>query len=59
MSKKDKRPSFSFSNENFMLGCFEDKYFLNFLLDRGRKTSQIFDQHTVYIRQASNYEGSL
>ena len=30
MSKKDKQPSFSFSNEKFMLGCFKDKYILNF-----------------------------
>ena len=29
MSKKDKQSSFSFSNEKFMLGCLEDKYFLN------------------------------
>ena len=26
MSKKDKRPSFSFSNEKFVLGYLEDKY---------------------------------
>ena len=26
MSKKDKRPSFSFCNEEFVLGCLEDKY---------------------------------
>ena len=30
MSKKDKRPSSSFSNEKFMLVCLEDKYFLDF-----------------------------
>ena len=30
MSKKDKRPSFSFSNEKLMLGCLEEKYFLDF-----------------------------
>ena len=30
MAKKDKRLSFSFSNEKFMLGCLGDKYFLNF-----------------------------
>ena len=30
MSKKDKQLSFSFSNENIMLGCLEDKYYLNF-----------------------------
>ena len=29
MSKKDKRPSFSFFNVKFMLGCLEDEYFLN------------------------------
>ena len=26
MSKKDKRPSSSFSNEKFVLGCLEDKH---------------------------------
>ena len=30
MSKKDKGASFSFTNEKFMLGCLDDKYFLNF-----------------------------
>ena len=29
MSKIYKRTSFSFSNEKFMLGCLEDKHFLN------------------------------
>ena len=29
MPEKDKRPLFSFSNEKFMLGCLEDKYFLH------------------------------
>ena len=27
--KKDKRPSLSYSNEKFMLGCLDDKYSLN------------------------------
>ena len=30
MSKKDKRPSFSFSNEKFMLGFLKVEHFLNF-----------------------------
>ena len=47
MSKKDKRPSFSFSNEKLMLGCLEGKSFETFLLDRERKTIQIYHQHTV------------
>ena len=29
MFKKDKQPSFSFSNKKFMLGCFDDKYSSN------------------------------
>ena len=29
ISKKVKRPSSSFSIENFMLGCLDDKYSLN------------------------------
>ena len=29
ISEKGKRPSSSFSIENFMLGCLDDKYFLN------------------------------
>ena len=33
MSEKDKRPLFSFSNKRFMLGCFEDKYFSNFMIE--------------------------
>ena len=37
MSKKDKPQLLSFSNEKFMLGCLEDKYFLNFCLIERRK----------------------
>ena len=33
MFQKDKRPSLCFSNEEFMLRCLEDKYFLNFLIE--------------------------
>ena len=33
MSKKDKRLSFSFSNENVMLGCLEDILFKLFTIN--------------------------
>ena len=60
ISKKDKQLSFSFSNENIMLGCLEDKYYLNFSgWSSERKTIQIYHQYTIYRRQISNYEGNL
>ena len=43
MSKKDKRPAFSFSNEKFMLQCVEDKYFLNFDQERAKQYKYIIN----------------
>ena len=48
-----KRSSFFFSNEKYTLGCLEDKIL------RKRKTIQIYHQHTVYGRLASNNESNL
>ena len=43
MSKKDKRPAFSFCNEKFMLQCVEDKYFLNFDQERAKQYKYIIN----------------
>ena len=46
ISKKVKRPSSSFSIENFMLGCLDDKYALNWSAWSGEKnsTEKIYQQ---------------
>ena len=45
-SKKGKQPSSSFSIENFMLGCLDDKYALNWSAWSGEKnsTEKIYQQ---------------
>ena len=41
MSKKDKRPSFSFFSEKFMLQCLKDKYFfINFSVSSRKKNDK-------------------
>ena len=39
ISEKGKRPSSSFSIENFMLGCLDDKYSLNLSAWSGEENS--------------------
>ena len=45
MSKKDKRPSFSFSNEN-TIGYLEEEYFFCFI-ERGKKYKYIIDIRSI------------
>ena len=46
---EDERP-FSFSNEKFILGYLEDKYFLNFFPWLREENNTIYHQHICYRR---------
>ena len=49
MSKKDEQPAISFSNEKFMLGSLEDKYFLNYSAGlREEKNTNISSTYCLY-----------
>ena len=45
MAKKDKRPSFSFANEKFMLECLEEKclFKLFCLIEKGKQYKYIIN----------------